>query len=80
MFFESSGFEEGADAVVDEVAESEGGASKVFETVESNIAGSLSVRFFDVYKPIITKAPTPNPPPPPRQHPKTPKTPATPNP
>ena len=32
MVFESSGFEEGADAVVDEVAESEGGASKVFET------------------------------------------------
>ena len=32
MVFESSGFEEAADAVVDEVAESEDGASKVFET------------------------------------------------
>ncbi|MBB5845644.1 hypothetical protein F4555_000440 [Mobiluncus mulieris] len=30
MVFESSGFEEGTDAVVDEVAEPEGGASEVF--------------------------------------------------
>ncbi|WP_263476286.1 hypothetical protein, partial [Mobiluncus mulieris] len=45
------------------------GAQGRVHTVESNIAGSLSVRFFDVYKPIIAKAPTPNP----HHHANTPK-------